>query len=78
LNGTPNEPHPVAEAMQWVAILTTIAMEMVIPGLVGRWLDRRFGTGFLVMVGFALGLSVGIWHLVQVTKSKSNSQPPKD
>ncbi len=64
--------------MQWVAILTTIALEMVLPGLAGQWLDRRFGTQFLVLVGFAVGLSVGLWHLIQLTKSRSQSPPGND
>ena len=78
LNGTSNGRHPWAEAVQWVAVVTTIAMEMVLPGLAGQWLDGRLGTGFLVLVGFALGLSVGIWHLVQLTKPKSgpSDRPP--
>jgi hypothetical protein len=74
LNGTPHERHPMAVAMEWVAILTTIALEMVLPGLAGQWLDRRLGTQFLVLVGFGLGLSVGLWHLLQVTKVKSESE----
>jgi hypothetical protein len=78
LNGTPNHRHPVAEAMRWVAILTTIAMEMVLPGLAGQWMDRRFGTRFLVLVGFAIGLTVGLWHLVQLTTPKSDGRNRQD
>ena len=44
-----------------------MAFEMVLPGLAGLWLDERFGTRFLVMVGFAVGLVVGIWHLIWMT-----------
>lgn len=64
----------MAEAMQWVALLTTIAMEMVLPGLAGRWLDGRFGTRYLIMVGFALGLTIGLYHLLQLTKAKSQNK----
>ena len=64
----------MVEAMQWVAVLTTIAMEMVLPGLAGRWLDGRFGTQYLVLVGFALGLTIGIYHLLQLTKAKSKNE----
>ena len=78
MNGPPHERHPLAEAMEWVAILTTIALEMVLPGLAGQWLDRRLGTRFLVLVGFVLGLSVGMWHLLQVTKSDSDSPKRKE
>ena len=64
----------MAEAMQWVALLTTIAMEMVLPGLAGQWLDGRFGTRYLVLVGFALGLTIGLYHLLQLTKAKSDTK----
>ena len=78
LNGTPRERHPIAEAMEWVAILTTIGLEMVLPGLAGQWLDRRLGTQFLVLLGFVFGLSFGVWHLVLVTKPKSDTPNRKD
>jgi hypothetical protein len=78
LNRSPHERHPLAEAMEWVAILTTIALEMVLPGLAGQWLDRRLGTRYLVLMGFVFGLSLGLWHLVQVTKPKSDSPKPKE
>lgn len=78
LNGTPNERNPFAEAMQWVAVLTTVGLEMVLPGLAGQWLDRRFGTRFLVLAGFALGLSIGLWHLIQLTKANPNLPKRKE
>ena len=58
------------EGMDWVSKITTVAMEMVLPGLAGMWLDKRFGTGFLALLGFALGVPLGIWHLIAMTKSK--------
>jgi hypothetical protein len=73
LNGSPKQPHPVAEAMEWVAVLTTIALEMVLPAIAGQWLDRRLGSKYLVLVGLVLGVTVGMWHLVRITKPKSNS-----
>ena len=57
--------------MEWVSQITTVVAEMVLPGLAGQWLDRRWGTDFLTLVGFALGLTVGIWHLIAMTRSKT-------
>lgn len=54
--------------MEWVSKITTVALEMVLPGIGGMWLDAKFGTSFVGMLGFVLGLVVGIWHLVQMTK----------
>jgi hypothetical protein len=44
-----------------------VSLEMVLPGLGGEWLDRRLGTGFLVIVGFTLGILAGVSHLLVMT-----------
>jgi hypothetical protein len=70
----------MAAAMEWVSRIITVSFEMVLPGLGGKWLDDRWGTNFLALVGFALGLTVGIWHLLQMTRalnSKGGKSPPK-
>jgi hypothetical protein len=70
---TPGDDRPpLAVAMIWVSQITTIAAEMVLPGLAGQWLDKRWGTNFLVLVGFALGLTTGIWHLIAMTRPRSS------
>lgn len=50
--------------MEWVSRLITVALEMVLPGVLGNWLDKRWGTSFLALVGFALGMVTGVWHLL--------------
>ena len=59
---------PMAVAMQWVSQITTIVMEMVLPGLAGQWLDNRWGTKFLALAGFGIGMATAIWHLIALTK----------
>lgn len=68
-----NRP-PLAVAMIWVSQITTVAAEMVLPGLAGQWLDKRWGTNFLVLVGFALGLATGIWHLISMTRPRNSGE----
>ncbi|HCK42447.1 MAG TPA: hypothetical protein DHW22_12545, partial [Planctomycetaceae bacterium] len=47
----------------------TICLEMVVPGLVGYWLDKKFGTKFVFMLlGFALGFAIAIKHLLYITR----------
>ena len=58
----------MVEAMHWISRLTTVTMEIVLPGLLGHWLDRRWGTGFLALVGFGLGLVCGMQHLLSMTR----------
>src|SRR5690242_20101929 len=62
---------PLAIAMEWVSQITTVVAEMVLPGFAGQWLDHRWGTKFLTLVGFALGLTVGICHLIAMTRPKT-------
>lgn len=70
----------MAMAMEWVAKITTVGLEMVLPGLAGRWLDAQFGTEFLVLLGFGLGLVAGISHLLLMTgalgRKNDRGKPP--
>jgi hypothetical protein len=55
----------MAVAMEWVSRITTVSLEMVIPGVVGWFIDRALGTGFIIaIVGFGLGLVGGMYHLI--------------
>lgn len=56
--------------MEWVAKITTVALEMVLPAVAGSYLDRRFGTSYLALAGVVLGFVVGMWHLLQMTRVK--------
>jgi hypothetical protein len=64
----------MAEGMNWVSKITTVALEMVLPGLTGLWLDIELGTRFLSLAGFALGVPLGLWHLIAMTKSNGTSR----
>lgn len=53
----------------------TVAVGMVVPGLIGYYGDRRWGTGgLLTILGFALGVTFGIWQLLQLARSSKNGQ----
>ena len=54
--------------MEWVAKITTVAVEMFLPAVGGHYLDRWAGTRFWVIVGLVLGVTVGFWHLIQMTR----------
>ncbi len=62
----------MAEGMKWVSKITTVALEMVLPGLAGLWLDSQLETRFLALLGFALGVPLGMWHLIAMTRNKRN------
>lgn len=68
----------MAEALRWVSRLTTVSLEMVVPGLIGLWLDRQCGTVILfTLLGFGLGLTVGIWHLIRMTSAEPQGDSPE-
>ena len=58
----------------------TISLEMVVPGLAGYWLDRRLAIkGLFTVIGFGLGLVVGMWHLMRIARRSEgvrNEQEP--
>ena len=65
---------PLVLAMQWVSRVTTISLEMVLPGLLGYWADQQWNSEpVLLVLGVILGFSVGMWHLVKLAK-----WPPRD
>ncbi|MEN6451120.1 MAG: AtpZ/AtpI family protein [Thermoguttaceae bacterium] len=65
---------PLVAAMLWTSRITSIALEMAVPGLLGYWLDRRLGTGLvLLLVGVAIGFATGILSLIRLTR-----EPPDD
>jgi hypothetical protein len=71
LNDPPERPSPMTEAMEWVSRILAVAAMMVLPGVGGQWLDKRFGLGFLGLAGFAIGVVSGVAYLLALTK-----QPP--
>ncbi len=64
----PDSPSPFALGFAWAYRILAVCAEMVLPGLLGNWLDGRLGTQFLALVGFGLGITVGIWHLLLMTR----------
>lgn len=67
----------MAVAMEWVTRITTVAVVMVVPGLLGYWIDHKIGTRFLAPIGFVMGVCGGVWYLLAMTGAlKKQSRPP--
>jgi len=82
-NEPPDDRSSLARAMVWSSRVTTISLEMAVPGLVGVWLDRRLGTGMLlVVVGVILGFALGMWHLIKLANPTNppghQKKPPEE
>jgi hypothetical protein len=64
----------MAVGVAWVSRITTVAFEMVLPGLAGVWLDDWLGTVLVfTLLGFGLGLTLAVWHLIRMTKSSGGN-----
>jgi hypothetical protein len=63
-SGRRREGAEFAEATLWISRITST----IAPGLLGLWLDDRFGTRYWALVGLVLGLTSGILHFTQATK----------
>jgi hypothetical protein len=64
----------MSEAMEWVSKILAASAAMVLPGVGGMWLDKRFGLGFLGLAGFAIGLVSGFAYLLAATKRPPSRQ----
>jgi hypothetical protein len=61
--------------MEWVGRIMALALEMVLPGLGGTWLDGRWGTRpVLTIAGFLLGTVGGLGHLLWMTAADNKKR----
>lgn len=68
--GNANDPRsPIARAMAWASEVTAIALEMVVPAVIGLWIDQKLGTKLVfLIVGVAVGATGGIVHLLRMAQ----------
>ncbi len=63
----------MAIALVWVSRITTISIQMVLPGVVGYWIDQQLRTKALfTLLGFGLGMGIGMWQLILATRTDEN------
>ena len=65
-NGKNDDQAFYALLYLWAGRASTVAFGMVIPALIGVWLDRLLGTVFLfAILGVILGLVLAFWQLIK-------------
>lgn len=61
-----------AIAFERAAQVMTISLEMVVPGLLGYWLDQRLGTkAVFLLCGFALGAVMAGLALAKIARRRA-------
>ena len=69
---------PVAIGYMWASRATSVSLEMVLPILLGLWLDRRWNSSpWIVIIGAVLGFSIALLHLMQMTKPNHKTNRDK-
>ena len=62
----------MAIAFQWSFTVMTISAEMVLPGLMGYWLDQWLGTkAVFLLLGFVLGGILAGFALMRIAKRRT-------
>ncbi len=69
----------ISLAWAWGTRVTVVAAEMVVPGLIGYWIDLKLGTRIVFMlIGFALGITTAIMQLIRITAAETRAKHPTD
>ena len=77
MNKLRNDDSPFMLAMVWSSRITAISLEVVIPALIGYWLDLRWGTlPLLIIVGAILGFVTATLSLLRLAKPSGLDHPP--
>jgi F0F1-type ATP synthase assembly protein I len=74
----PDDRSPLARTLQRTTDATAIAFEMVVPILIGAWIDRRLGTkAIFAVLGGAIGMTAGLRSLLHMTATlrRTDSKP---
>ncbi len=69
----------MARAYQRATRGVTVAISMVVPGLIGYLIDRQLGTrAVLTIIGFGMGMTYGIWELVRMSRPQPRQAEEAD
>jgi ATP synthase protein I len=61
-----DDRSPLVQAMDWATQITGLAMQMVVPAIIGYWLDLKLGTKFVLLIlGMVLGFITGMRQLIR-------------
>ena len=63
-------------AWAWATRIIVVAATMVVPALIGAWIDQKLGTvAVFLLVGLALGVTAAIVQLMRIVKESQAASP---
>jgi F0F1-type ATP synthase assembly protein I len=69
MNDHSDDRSAMANAIAWSSRITSVALEMGLPGALGYWIDQKLGTWILFLVlGLVLGMTTGMIHLLRMVQ----------
>lgn len=73
-----DDRSPMAKSLAKVSEIIAICLLMIVPAMVGYFVDQQVGTGFVfTVIGLVIGMFGAIQQLVQLVKSLSRMDKGK-
>lgn len=74
-----DQPSAYQRAAFWTGRVTNAGLQMVVPGLIGHFIDRQLSTKVLfTILGFAVGMILAIRGLMNLSKDLSDRNAKDD
>lgn len=71
---TVDDRSPVAKSLSKASEITAICMLMIVPGLIGYWIDQKVGSRVVfTLLGLILGMSGAVLQLVRLVSVADES-----
>ena len=72
---TVDDRSPTAKGLSKVSEIIAICMMMIVPGLIGYWVDQKVGSRVVfTLLGLILGMSVAVMQLVRLVSVADESR----
>ena len=69
-----DDRSPTAKALSKVTEITTISLMMIIPAIIGYFVDQYFGTVILfTAIGLVIGMGSAIWKLIAFVSTQDKT-----
>lgn len=73
VSGTDESRQAAHASINAFSRVIAVMVLMVVPGIVGYFLDKWIGTRFLVVIGFVMGMILAVYGLLIVAKQANDA-----